>query len=157
MQSLQNVRTAESEIFVTRRRLHVQARSKGCILFCSFTEKLEKIRSVPLVMKLIRIFVPMFWLGASPPNFDKIIESPSYLENILLMGHSVEEISMSRDIVIFLLQHLGFVINWKRSVLTPAQEISIREEKMQKVKTKCQNLLAEPATSILELIRAIGL
>ena len=149
----------------------MQARSKGCILFCSFTEKLEKIRSVPLVRKLIRISVSMFWLGSRPPNFHKIIESPNYLENILLMGHSIEEISMSRDIVIFLLQHLGFVINWKRSVLTPVQEveflglknnsvkreISIREEKIQKVKTKCQNLLTEPATSILELIRAIGL
>ena len=90
---------------------------------------------------------------------------------MLLMGHSTEEISMSRDIVIFLLQYLGFVINWKRSVLTPVQEIeflglknnsvkreiSVREEKMQKVKTKYQNLLTEPATSILELIRAIGL
>ena len=112
----------------------MQARSKGCILFCSFTEKLEKIRSVPLVRKLIRISVSMFWLGSRPPNFHKIIESPNYLENILLMGHSIEEISMSRDIVIFLLQYLGFVINWKRSVLTPVQEIEFLGLKNNSVK-----------------------
>ena len=94
-----------------------------------------------------------------------------YLDDMLLMGHSIEEISMCRDTVVFLLQHLGFVINWKKSVLTPVQEIeflglkinsvnleiSLTEEKIQKVKTKCQNLLTEPETSILELTRVIGL
>ena len=94
-----------------------------------------------------------------------------YLEEMLLMGHSIEEISMCHDTVIFLLQHLGFVINWKKSVSTPVQEIeflglkinsvnleiSLTKEKIQKVKTKCQNLLTEPETSILELTRVIGL
>ena len=64
IQSLQNGRIAKSEIFVTRGRLYVQARSKGCILLCSFTEKLKEIRSVLLVKELIRISVPMFWLGS---------------------------------------------------------------------------------------------
>ena len=77
-----------------------------------------------------------------------------YLDDMLLMGHSIEEISMCRETVIFLLQHLGFAINWKKSVLTPLQEIEflgpkinqvnleilLTEEKMQNVKTKCQNL-----------------
>ena len=90
---------------------------------------------------------------------------------MLLIGHSIEELSMCCDTVIFLLQHLGFVINWKKSVLTPVQEIeflglkinsvnleiSLTEEKIQKVKTKCQNLLTEPAPSIAELTTAIGL
>ena len=75
IQSLQNERTAESEIFVTKRRLYVQARSKGCMLLCSFTEKIEEIHSVPLVRKLIRIFAAMFWLGSHPTNFHKIIEN----------------------------------------------------------------------------------
>ena len=43
---------------------------------------------------------------------------------MLLIVHSFEEIVMSRDTVIFLLQHLGFVINWKTSVvLTTVQEL----------------------------------
>ena len=32
---------------------------------------------------------------------------------MLLTGHSSEEILMSKDTVIFLLQHLGFVTNMK--------------------------------------------
>ena len=61
----------------TRGRLYVQARSKGYILLCSFTEKLEEKRSVSLVRKLTRISVPMFWLGSYPTNFQKIIENPN--------------------------------------------------------------------------------
>ena len=94
-----------------------------------------------------------------------------YLDHMILMGDSIEKISMCRDTVIFLLQHLGFVINWRKSVLTPVQEIeflglktnsvnleiSLTEEKIQKVKIKRQNLLTEPETSILELTRVIGL
>ena len=109
------------KIFVTRGRLNVEARSKGCILLRSFTEILEEIRSVPLVRKLIRIPVPMFWLGSCPTNFRKIIKNPNcnfashkYKNGMLLMGHSIEKISICRKTVIFLLQHLGFVINWKK-------------------------------------------
>ena len=90
---------------------------------------------------------------------------------MLLIGHFLEEIVMSRDTVIFLLQHLGFVINWKKSVLTPEQEIEFldltinsvtlelfaNKANIQKVVSKCQNLLNNPQTSILELTRLIGL
>ena len=90
---------------------------------------------------------------------------------MLLIGHFLEEIVMSRDTVIFLLQHLGFVINWKKSVLTPEQEIEFldltinsvtlelfaNKTNIQKVVSKCQNLLNNPQTSILELTRLIGL
>ena len=77
---------------------------------------------------------------------------------------------MCRNTEIFLLQHLSFVINWKKSILTPVEEIEFlglkinsvnleiffTEEKIQKVKTKCQNLPTEPETLILELTRVIG-
>ena len=94
-----------------------------------------------------------------------------YLDNIILIGHSLEEAVMSRDKVIFLLQHLGFVINWKKFVLTSVQEIeflglkinsvtlelSLNKTKTQKVVPECQNLLNNPQTSILELTWLIGL
>ena len=73
---------------------------------------------------------------------------------MLLIGHSLEEILMSRDTVIFLLQHLGFAINWKKSVLTPVQkigfsgleissvtlELSLNKTKTHKVVSECENL-----------------
>ena len=76
-----------------------------------------------------------FGLGPAPRIFTKLLKVSMtilrrinikiiiYLDDMLLIGHSLEEIVMSRDTVIFLLQHLGFVINWKKSVLTPVQEI----------------------------------
>ena len=81
-----------------------------------------------------------------------------YLDDILLIGHSLEELVMSRDTVMFLLQHLGFIINWKKSVLTPVQEIeflgltinsvtlelSLNKTKTQKVVSERQNLLNNP-------------
>ena len=46
-----------------------------------------------------------------------------YLDDILLMGTTLKEILMSRDALIFLLQHLVFVINLKKSVLKLCQQI----------------------------------
>ena len=95
----------------------------------------------------------------------------TYLDDMLLIGHSLEEILMNRDIVVFLLQHLGFVINWKKSVLTPVHEIefmglaitsvtlelSLNKAKIQKVVSECKNWLNNPQTSVLELTELIGL
>ena len=81
-----------------------------------------------------------------------------YLDDIVLIGHSLEEIVMSRDTVMFLLQDLGFIINWKKSVLAPVQEIeflgltinsvslglSLNKTKTQKVVSERQNLLSNP-------------
>ena len=45
-----------------------------------------------------------------------------YLDNIFLMETSMEEISMSRDIAIVILQHLGFIMNLEMSVWSRTQE-----------------------------------
>ena len=47
------------------------------------------------------------------------------LDDILLMERTLEEILMSRDTLIFLLQHLGIVINLKKLVLKPSQQVEI--------------------------------
>ena len=132
---------------------------------------------------LHEIWCLCFGLGLAPQIFTKLLKIPVailrrinirviiYLDVMLLMGHSIEEISMCCDTAIFLLKHLRFVINWKKSVLTPVQEIeflglkinsvnleiSLAEEETQKVTIKCQHLLTEPETSILELTKVIGL
>ena len=87
------------------------------------------------------------------------------------MGRTLEEILMSRYLLIFLLQHLGFVINLKKPVLKPSQQIeflglkidthtmtlALTEEKMEKLILKCQNLFSHPQTTVLELTKLIGL
>ena len=78
---------------------------------------------------------------------------------------------MSRDILIFLLQRLGFVINQKKSVLQPTRQLEflgmqidttnmclfLTKEKLEKVTQKCWELYNHPKTNILELTRLIGL
>ena len=42
---------------------------------------------------------------------------------MLFMGQTMEEILMSRNTTIFLLQHLGFILNMEKSILNPVQKI----------------------------------
>ena len=46
-----------------------------------------------------------------------------YLDDMLIIGRTKEETITLRDIVILLFQCLGFVINQKKSLMTPGQEI----------------------------------
>ena len=77
---------------------------------------------------------------------------------------------MARDSVIFLLQHLGFVINLKKCVLDPAQEISflglivnsqtmalsLPAEKIGKIKDQCLRLYKASKVTLLDLTKLIG-
>ena len=42
---------------------------------------------------------------------------------MLIMGQTMEELLMSRDTVIFLLQLLGFALNLEKYILNPVREI----------------------------------
>ena len=53
------------------------------------------------------------------PNIRLIV----YLDDMLIMVRSVQELIFHRDNVIYLLQNLGFVLNLKKSVLGPSQKI----------------------------------
>ena len=90
---------------------------------------------------------------------------------MLLIGNTIEETLMTRDTVIFLLQELGFVLNLKKSVLTPTQRIeflsvtvdssimtmSLPEKKVSKVQRQSLELLQKTQALILELTKLIGL
>ena len=79
--------------------------------------------------------MPMLWFGPAPTIFKKLLKIPIsalkrlmlkviiYLDDLLNLGKSMSELFMARDSAIFLLQHLGFVINLKKCVLDPLQEI----------------------------------
>ena len=72
-----------------------------------------------------------FGLGPAPRAFTKLLKVPIsvlrrlmiqaiiFLNDLLIFGNTMEEILVARDSVIFLLQHLGFVINFKKCVLEP--------------------------------------
>ena len=77
----------------------------------------------------------MLWFGPVPTIFKRLLKIPIsalkrlmirviiYLDDLFILGKSMSELFMARDSAIFLLQHLGFVINLKKCVLDPVQEI----------------------------------
>ena len=79
--------------------------------------------------------MPMLWFGPVPTIFKKLLKIPIsvlkrlmirviiYLDDLFILGKSMSELFMARDSAIFLLQHLGFVINLKKCVLDPVHEI----------------------------------
>ena len=92
-----------------------------------------------------------------------------YLDDMLLIERTVENVQMYLDIVTVLLQKLGFVINLKTSMITPSHEmkflgmvinfkemiISLSEEKLQKWKLYCLDSYQSPQVSYLQLTEGL--
>ena len=90
---------------------------------------------------------------------------------MLVLGRTLQETMQARDTIIFLLQHLGFVINLKKSVLDPCQEIeflgmiinsnnlsiSLPPQKLQKIKDFCMEIYNAHKVSVLELTKLLCL
>ena len=89
---------------------------------------------------------------------------------MLLMSQTINGLKAARDTLIFLLQSLGFVINLQKSVLVPLQKIeflgleidSVRmtltlpQEKVKKLRLKCQKLISKPWTTLWEVTSLLG-
>ena len=122
-----------------------------------------------------------FGLRTAPRIFTKLLKIPVsvlrrkniriliYLDDMLIMGQTMEEILLSRDTVNFLLQHLGFVLNLEKSILNPVQEIdflrvTINYLKMclslpqvLKIQSQCQDVHAKGQVTVHKLTKLLGL
>ena len=124
----------------------------------------------------------MFGLGPCPRIFTKLLRIPItilrrlnirmiiYIDDMLIIGSSMEEILMARDTVLHLLEALGFVINYQKSMTTPTTEIeflgviinsntltlSIPLEKLTKLTGLCQRTLNLKSITIRDLAKLIG-
>ena len=123
-----------------------------------------------------------FGLGSASRIFTKLLKIPIsilqkiniwliiYLDDILIMLRSLEEILMSRDTAIFQLQHLGFAINLQKSKLEPNTKLEFSEvemslvgmtmylpgKKVTDITNQCNKLLSEENTTLRELTSLIG-
>ena len=123
-----------------------------------------------------------FELSPAPLIFTKLLKVPIsflrkinvriiiYLDDMLLMASSLEDLLMARDTLIFILQHLGFLINIKKfykkptstleflGVIVDSGEItlSLPKEKLLKVRTHYQEMLEKGKVTVRELIKLIG-
>ena len=181
MEVFQNGRFALLEISSGGKIISLQGRSERCLFISTTLLDLTKVCEISLVEKSLRVSLPLFWIKAYFQDVFKTIKgtnssiatvehSSSHIcRRYFLMGRRLEEILMSRDKLIF--QHLDFVINLKKSVLKPSEQIellglnidthamalAVTEEKMEKVILKSLNLLSHPETTVLEIIKLIGL
>ena len=101
-------------------------------------------------------------------NFKKIVKlHDNYLDDMLLIGRTMEETIIARDNVTFLWQHLGLLQNLKNSVIEPTKKIQflglimnsldmklpLTAEKLEKVQRQCQSLLVKKATFFVEVTK----
>ena len=110
-----------------------------------------------------------FGLAPAPRIFTKILKVVMgflrkkglrliiYLEDILILNTSRERVLADLEVVIELLQRLGFIINWEKSVLDPAQNLeylglvidsnrlsfALPIAKIEAVKAMCEAVLSE--------------
>ena len=124
----------------------------------------------------------MFGLGPAPRIFTKLLKIPIsllrrlhvkliiYIDDILIVASALKEASLARDTTIYLLQNLGFIINFKKSVLDPTQTLeylgitinsvtmtfSVPKEKIQKLEKLCKETLEMKSVPLRKLESVIG-
>ena len=145
-------------------------------------KKLKAICSLSLVRKLVRVPLPLLWFGTITTNIHKIVKSANHNltqdkhQNYnLIRRHTIDWSLFRRDThepkPSNLPSATSRICHKLENTLTPVQEIEfldltinsvtlklfLNKIKIQKVVSKCQNLLNNLQTSILELTKLIGL
>ena len=131
----QNGRVIPVERNITGRGLNLQNRPQGCIFFSPTKPEIPKVCKFQMEGSILSVPLPLLPFGTSPKDIHKVDENSHslliklhvrliiFLDNILLMASSKEELTLARDTLIYLLQNLGFLINRKKLVLEPCQNI----------------------------------
>ena len=136
LNALQNRKFTGFKINDEGKRLRVQNRLEGRLFYSTSRQIMPSFGEN--VMGRESLWIPVFMyvlVSDQPSSFYQNLESPIsllrclnirvliYLDDILLMSQSIERLLVARDTVTFLLQHVGFVINFKKSVMEPVQTI----------------------------------
>ena len=93
-----------------------------------------------------------------------------YLDDILILNTSRERVLADLEVVIELLQRLGFIINWEKSVLEPSQNLeylglvidsnrlsfALPKAKIEAVKAMCEAALLAKVVSLREIASIMG-
>ena len=93
-----------------------------------------------------------------------------YLDDLLIMAQSKEMLNCHASTTLHLLENLGFMINYLKSVLIPAttmeflgflidsqaMTLALPRDKVRKVKKECQSALNHPQVTVRELAKLLG-
>ena len=123
-----------------------------------------------------------FGLSPAPRIFTKLMKIPIiilrklgirlviYLDDMLLMASSKEDLIMARDTAMYLFHHLGLTLNLEKSVLEPKRILeflgvmvdslnmtfSLSEKKREKLRLLCSTVLSLPEIKVRKLCSLIG-
>jgi len=171
-----------AEGYASSKRLYDKIGSERCLFFGTPRYTISKVCEFSVEEKIYQFLCMCFGLGPAPRLFTKLMKVPIsllrkpnrrlivYLDDILIMGKSIQEIITARDTIIFLLQNLGFSINEKKSVLVPSQVMEflgmkidstkmlliLPKEKVVSITSYCQKLLDQAQVSVREMSKLIG-
>ena len=132
--ALQDGRVIPIKGNVITRGQNVQDRPEGCILCNTLVSKTQEVCQIPVERPSIRVLLPLIRAFSSFSGFYQVIKSPyfslekpQYKNDNLPRRHApngtLEDLLMARDTLIFILQHLGFLINIKKSYLEPTSTL----------------------------------
>ncbi|MFI5421651.1 MAG: reverse transcriptase domain-containing protein, partial [Nitrososphaerales archaeon] len=124
-----------------------------------------------------------FSISSAPRAFTKLMREPIavlraeglrlviYIDDILILGGSIEEIKSHADKALSLLQELGFRIKWEKCQLEPTQRVkflgfivdsvkmtlSLPHDKIHKIRKESRQLLKISTTTLRKLASFLGL
>ena len=139
-------------------------------------EKSSKIPSFVWKETMYEFACLLFRLSSAPRVFTKLMKPVVaqlqkqgirliiYLDDILIMAKTETLAKLYAQTTCNLLESLGFVINFQKSIFVPSKEMeflgflidSRTMEKIRKVKKECQHLLDLQVVTVQELAKVLG-
>ena len=156
---------------------------KDAYLSVAVHENSQKFLSFIWEEKCYQFKALPFGLCSAPRTFTKLLKPVAaflrkkgirvliYLDDFLLLAQTKEEATRNTQMLVALLQSLGFTVNLKKSSLTPTQMITflgfnidsrsliiaLPVTKVQKIMECCQNLTTPPTVILRSVASLIGL
>lgn len=148
----------------------------------SIAEKDRKFLQFRWANKLFQFKALPFGLASAPRAFTKLLKPivallrrlgvrvVIYLDDMLFLNQRKELLVVDMNTALWLLEHLGFLINWEKSNLSPTQKleflgmlldsvqmtVSLPEKKTQSIQSDCRDMLRKGVTSVRNLAKLIG-
>ena len=175
--TFQNGRNVVDKGSSPRKRLFDKDRSKRCLFWHTSRQEVKEVRKYirfQWEVNLYEFLCLCFGQGPAPLIFTKLLKIPiAFLRRInvriIFLAQTLKEISQPKETLIFLLQNLGFVINFVKSQVTPMTKreflglminsvnmtLAIPQEMVLDIQNKCMQLTASPKSTITEITKLL--
>ena len=165
-----------------KRRFYGKTGPQRRILYCPSLDRASKVLKIPLEGNSMGICMPPLRAGQCSPNIHKNHETcggntAEFRDSLDYISRRSSNLSrLGADCRLHLataqnlLENLGFVINLKKSVLSPVQKIeflvmtvdsltlclALPRDKVRGIRRECESLIANPTTTVRQLAHLLG-